>query len=469
MKRKVLFGILPIVLMCACGAPKVTESVLPETSVSETSTDDAILSEEISEEVSPSTEDDSKEKLIPLHSATVEALEASKVYTYQDLYSDEVDSDYFFVGNFDGSDAELYALTNYVGYIVRVGNDLYPIEVSVDINEPHYMIADDFDKDGETEYGFTVCDGRGTSFFTEKLVIADPGEKEKTAIFGIDDLKVKNGDFFECVKTEIDEENHAFDYHLEIDGRISDKGRVELTQDLSDDYKLEGLYFGDIFYIYYTGDMWSFDANGGTVWSDIAVPQYTDSVHMISKLIYKDGEITFSKTGGVRLVPEWAYAFGNEKTGPLEYGGFVEDFYLYGSGGYYYYSDSFVVPDHMEGTPKGRISLGGAGKCINPTPSEPGAHEIFEDGKLVECTWWDNHSGPEKIADFTYGDYSYVMYKNTFDLFVGPEVDEVPVGTPLTSSYWVIFYTKGEGETLYFKFFNCDYFTEEEAKDSVKY
>ena len=93
MKRKVLFGILPIVLMCACGAPKVTESVLPETSVSETSADDAILSEEISEEVSPSTEDDSKEKLIPLHSATVEALEASKVYTYQDLYSDEVDSD----------------------------------------------------------------------------------------------------------------------------------------------------------------------------------------------------------------------------------------------------------------------------------------------------------------------------------------------------------------------------------------
>lgn len=469
MKRKVLFGILPIVLMCACGTPKVTESVLPETSVSETSADDAILSEEISEEVSPSTEDDSKEKLIPLHSATVEALEASKVYTYQDLYSDEVDSDYFFVGNFDGSDAELYALTNYVGYIVRVGNDLYPIEVSVDINEPHYMIADDFDKDGETEYGFTVCDGRGTSFFTEKLVIADPGEKEKTAIFGIDDLKVKNGDFFECVKTDVDEENNSFDYHLEIDGRVSDKGRVELIEEITDDHKLEGLYFGDIFYIYYTGDMWSFDANGGTVWSDMAVPHYEDSVHMISKLIYKDGEITFSKTGGVRLVPEWAYAFENEKTGPLEYGGFTQDFLIYGSGGYYFYSDNYEEPKHGEGVPQGWLSLGGAGKNVYLSAEEITNHVKFEDGRLVECTWVDNHTATRKIDDFTFDDYSAVVYQYCFDLYTAPELMEKEDDSPECSNYWVIFYTKGEGETLYFKFFNCDYFTEEEAKNSVKY
>ena len=469
MKRKVLFGILPIVLMCACGAPKVTESVLLPASVSETTADDMTVSEEKTDEALLETENEADENQRFLYSATIEALEASKVYTTEDWYSDNVASDYFFIGEFEGSSAELFILTNGAGYIVRVKDDLYPVAVYANDIEPHYMIAADFDKDGDTEYGFTACLGRGTGFYSEELMIIDPGEENNPILFGVDDLMIKDGNFFENVKAEEDKENNSYNFCLDIDGRISDKGSAYLASEITGDHQFAGLVFGDIFYIRFIGDQWLFDALGGTTWSDIYMPQYEDGVHLYGKLIYKDGAVTFSKTGGIKLVPEWATIFENEKTGDIEYGGYTEDFFIYGSGGYFAYSDSFAAPNHGEGVPQGWLSLGGAGKNVYLSAEEISNHVKFEDGRLVECYWTDNHTAIQKIIDFTFDDYSAVVYQYSFDLYTAPELMEKECDSPEWSNYWVIFYTKGEGATLYFKFFNCDYFTEEEAKDSVKY
>lgn len=132
-------------------------------------------------------------------------------------------------------------------------------------------------------------------------------------------------------------------------------------------------------------------------------------------------------------------------------------------GGRFYLSDAYEEPIHGEGAPEGWYALGGEGECIDPSYAE---REKFVDGKLIEYTWLDNHSDNRKIMPFSVGDYSCCLYQYSFDLLTVPELEQYPDADP-TSEYWVVFYTEGEGKPLYVKYFSCNYFSREQAMESI--
>ena len=45
--------------------------------------------------------------------------------------------------------------------------------------------------------------------------------------------------------------------------------------------------------------------------------------------------------------------------------------------------------------------------------------------------------------------------------------DLLNVGDSGISEYWVVFFTKGQGEPLYVKFFNCNYYSQNDALKSI--
>lgn len=136
---------------------------------------------------------------------------------------------------------------------------------------------------------------------------------------------------------------------------------------------------------------------------------------------------------------------------------------IFNFGGKFFLSEDYIGPRHGEGTPLGWFALGGEGKCLDPSCS---TLETFADGKLIEYRWLDNHSDCQKIVSFSAGNFSCCLYQYSFDLFTVPELEQYPDADP-TSEYWVIFYTEGEGKPLYIKYFNCDYFTQEQAMETI--
>ena len=137
---------------------------------------------------------------------------------------------------------------------------------------------------------------------------------------------------------------------------------------------------------------------------------------------------------------------------------------IFNFGGKYYLSDTYKEPTHGEGTPKGWYALGGEGECIDPSYEN---RETFVNGNLTNYDWLDNHSENEKIKCFSVGEYRCCLYKYSFDLVTGAEIDLLKPGEKSTSEYWVVFYTEGEGKPLYLKYFNCDYCNEEKAMESI--
>ena len=149
--------------------------------------------------------------------------------------------------------------------------------------------------------------------------------------------------------------------------------------------------------------------------------------------------------------------------GGYSYGEYTDEL-LFNFGGSFLLSDTYIEPKHGEGAPEGWFSLGGAGICIDPSYAD---RETFESGKLIGYDWLDNHSGCSKLAVFCVGPYSCCLYQYQFDLFTAPQMTELTEETKQFSEYWVVFYTKGEGKPLYLKFFNCDYFTQQQAMDNI--
>lgn len=136
---------------------------------------------------------------------------------------------------------------------------------------------------------------------------------------------------------------------------------------------------------------------------------------------------------------------------------------IFNFGGKFFLSEEFREPLHGDYVPKGWYMLGGEGECIDPSFSE---RETFKDGKLIAYDWLDNHSSCQAIKTFTVDEYSCCLYQYSFGLFTAPDLEKYPVNDP-NSRYWVIFYTEGEGKPLYIKYFNSDYFTQEQAMENI--
>ena len=283
MKKAALSLIIFALFLCGC---KEAETETTVSSVSDIQQEEPESVEVREEEKTP---DEPK-------AVTVEDLEEAKKYTIVDTYSDDLDSDYFFYGNFGESDAELFGRTDYEGYYVRIGDDIYPVDYYIGRNEPSYMIAADFDDDGNTEYGFDSNDGWGTGFYTEALIIVDPDEEKPICIFNRDNIVSEDNNLFEHVKTEVNESDGTLTYWLEDEGKELYKGSICVNTEwrhITDESTCTGLAFGDIFTIEYEENKWTFIADGGTVWSDTACPDYEKCVKMSATLTYKDGTISY--------------------------------------------------------------------------------------------------------------------------------------------------------------------------------
>ncbi len=154
----------------------------------------------------------------------------------------------------------------------------------------------------------------------------------------------------------------------------------------------------------------------------------------------------------------------NEKLkGQLSYSDYRVDLFL-NFAGCLFKSESHKEPTHGDWTPEAWYSLGGAGVCND---SSYGSYEKFSNGKLIEYQYTDNHMSSELVTTFQNDAYSGCLYRYNMDLVTASETDLLGEGDLPEAQYWVVFFTEGEGQPLYMKFFDSNYYSRDDALKSV--
>lgn len=240
-----------------------------------------------------------------LYETTLADLEKASEVTINDVWNGSTDSEYFLINPIEGGDVELYALTNFEGYIIKDGDNLYPVYIFVDNNTPYRVVKADFDEDGTYEYGFELCRGRGTGYYVQGLVIVDPDEEDMVKLFDLDDLMLYNGNIFSHIKSEVDYDDSSISYWLEDDGKKTFEGKASLAEYASETFRPERLSFGDQFGIEYVDGKWRFTAGGGVIWSEAVpdqggktwyerpTPDFVYSIDLTGDIQYKNGHFTY--------------------------------------------------------------------------------------------------------------------------------------------------------------------------------
>lgn len=157
---------------------------------------------------------------------------------------------------------------------------------------------------------------------------------------------------------------------------------------------------------------------------------------------------------------------GNEcemLNGELSYSDYKADMFL-NFAGCLFENSNYKEPTHGELIPKAWYSLGGIGVCTDP---DYDSLETFVNGDLTHYQYTDNHMSCDLMDVFHTGEYSGCLYRYKMDLITAAETDLLKDGELGESEYWVVFFTKGPGEPLYVKFFNCDYYSQNDALESI--
>ncbi len=242
-----------------------------------------------------------------LYNTTLDDLEMAKEISIIDVWNDATDSEYFLVDSIEGEDVELYALTNFEGYIIKDGDKLYPVFVFVDDRTPKYFVKADFDEDGTYEYGFDLCRGRGTGYYVQGLVIVDPDEDDMVKLFDLDNLMLYNGNVFSYIKSVVDNDDCSVSYWLENDGKKTFEGKASLAEYAKDTLRPVRFGFGDQLSIEYSDGKWRFIAEGGIIWSEAdsnqeevvwkerPQPDYEWYIDLTGDIQYKNGYFTYEK------------------------------------------------------------------------------------------------------------------------------------------------------------------------------
>lgn len=122
-------------------------------------------------------------------------------------------------------------------------------------------------------------------------------------------------------------------------------------------------------------------------------------------------------------------------------------------------------PSHGDWVQRAWYSLGGVGVCDDPNFDNH--QETFENGNLVRYQSLGNHMSCDLLQVFHTDEYSGCLYQYNMDLTTTSEGYLLKDGDSGESEHWVVFFTRGEGEPLYMKFFNCDYYSKEDALASI--
>ena len=157
---------------------------------------------------------------------------------------------------------------------------------------------------------------------------------------------------------------------------------------------------------------------------------------------------------------------GNEcgaLNGELSYSDYNVDLFL-NFAGCLFENSNYQEPTHGDGTPRAWYSLGGVGVCNDPNYE---SLETFANGDLIQYRYANNHMNYDLMTVFNAGEYSGCLYKYSLDLVTAAETELLKDGEPAESEYWVVFFTKGQGEPLYMKFFSCDYYSQKDALESI--
>ena len=149
--------------------------------------------------------------------------------------------------------------------------------------------------------------------------------------------------------------------------------------------------------------------------------------------------------------------------GEISYSDYNVDMFL-NFDGCLFENSNYREPAHGDLIPSSWCSLGGVGVCNDPNYD---SFEIFENGILVEYYYLGNHMSCDLLKVFNAGEYSGCLYRYNLDLVTAAEMDLLKDGEIAKSEYWVVFFTKGQGEPLYMKFFNCDYYSQKDALESI--
>ena len=263
---------------------------------------------------------------------------------------------------------------------------------------------------------------------------------------------------------------HIGELVYEEPGKVSEEDGIKVTT--STPYGLDGV---STTYIYVPGTPISSLSNDEYFWLAAEREEFWDksyekakddvlpcfAIRNIDPNNLSEVDYIFSK-----VPEEYQWDLGSKRnagTGnTISYSEYTYDL-LFNFGGKFYLSDAYEDPAHGDYTPDGWHALGGEGECIDPSFTD---RETFVNGKLIAYNWLDNHSDYRYIMPFSVGGYSCCLYQYSFDLFTAPDLEMYPDADP-TSEYWVVFYTEGEGKPLYIKFFNCDYFTQEQAMENI--
>lgn len=235
--------------------------------------------------------------------------------------------------------------------------------------------------------------------------------------------------------------------------------------------KVQLTYDGTVYelQVYYWAEDTSVDGGykKGEVYSVLLVNETTNDailLYIADDRYMADTDIESFLTKKYEL-PEILLA--NNETGKLEgklsYSDYRVDLFL-NFAGCLFENENYKEPAHGDWTPEAWYSLGGAGVCND---SSYGSYEKFSDGKLIEYQYTDNHMSSELITAFQNDAYSGCLYRYNMDLVTASETDLLGEGDLSEAQYWVVFFTEGEGKPLYMKFFDCNYYSRDDALKSV--
>lgn len=237
---------------------------------------------------------DRHEAIAIIDSATPEKLKDALPF----CNSEFPDKPYYVVDSLEDQGVTLYGLNEYLGYILKVGDEIIPVYSESGLGWDGGLEAADYDNDGNIEYAITGCSGRGTGFYLETLFIVDLDEERKVTWFDPDkDLKSENPCIYDSVKFDYDKETRTLNYYLLIGDEKSNEGSLELSEEFVGGREIADIFYGDQFHVTLDNGKLGFIANSGInlngMWT-----AYEYTVDLIADLNYKDGKITY---GNVRL------------------------------------------------------------------------------------------------------------------------------------------------------------------------
>lgn len=202
----------------------------------------------------------------------------------------ETEDKFYLLHNYDEFDAAFYGLAGNNGMVLRVGDNVYSFMNYWDDGGYSWLqfYCGDYDGDGDIEFAFLQCEGRGTGCSIEGLIICDI-EDEQMKLRHLDHNIYY--DEFERITSTFDKDK--LEGVMKIDGKAVTSFTVpkDVLEEFGD---VLGLNFGEFISIEVENNCFMLKANGGMAMEHMGPPNYDNSFDIAMPIMYnKDGSFSF--------------------------------------------------------------------------------------------------------------------------------------------------------------------------------